>query len=201
MLGTTLWFVVVMGLMAAVLMDGAAGFGRAGVQAAAEHAVEAAMHDAVARYQNGLQTAIASADPAGLAGTEAVAAAPPLGGYATPVAAVPSAPVVQTPDPQASGAGPGFTVVTTVTPTTVENGADTIAWLQCNGFVQESRMSLRVTVRDQRGRRHHAARPARAVRHAAPVRRAAVQRGRRPQGRRRRQPGRRGRARRARARG
>ena len=158
MLGTTLWFVVVMGLMAAVLMDGAAGFGRAGVQAAAEHVVEAAMHDAVARYQTGLQHAIASADPAGLAGTEPVAAAPPLGGYATPVAAVPSAPVVQTPDPQASGASPGFTVVTTVTPTTVaapactpaapaaENGADTIAWLQCNGFVQESRMSLRVTV-------------------------------------------------------
>ena len=35
MLGTTLWFVVVIGLLAAALLNGAAAFGRAGVQAAA----------------------------------------------------------------------------------------------------------------------------------------------------------------------
>ncbi len=156
MLATALWFAAVLGLLTAVLLDGTAGFGRAGVQAAADHAVEAAMHDAVARYQNGLQAAIAGADPASLAGAAPAASAPPLGGYATPVAAVPTAPVVATPDPQATDGGPRFTVITAVVPTTLaapacapgaeQAGADTVAWLQCNGFVQESRMSLRVSV-------------------------------------------------------
>ncbi|MEA2718553.1 MAG: hypothetical protein QOJ39_417, partial [Candidatus Eremiobacteraeota bacterium] len=48
MLGTAMWLVVAMGLLAAVLLDAAAGFGRAAVHAAADHAIEAAMHDAVA---------------------------------------------------------------------------------------------------------------------------------------------------------
>ena len=51
---------------------------------------------------------------------------------------------------------------------------DTIGWLQCNGFVGESRMSLRVTCASSIRRRGAGA--ARAVRHAAAVRRAAVQR-------------------------
>ena len=57
MLGPTLWFVVAIGLLAVALLDGAAAFGRAGVHAAADHAVEAALHDAVADYQNRLQMA------------------------------------------------------------------------------------------------------------------------------------------------
>ena len=135
MLGTTLWFVVVIGLVAVALMDGAAAFGRAGVHAAADHAIDAAMHDAVADYQNRLQAA----------GEQAQTAATPLertfvaGGSALGTAA--------------------FTLAYTVTPTTLaapacppqattpSTGPDTIAWLQCGGFVRESRMSLRVVVR------------------------------------------------------
>jgi hypothetical protein len=134
MLGTTLWFVVVIGLVAVALMDGAAAFGRAGVQAAADHAVDAAMHDAVADYQNRLQAAAehAQAPATGLEGT----AAADTGG----------------------AGGARFTLAYTVTPTTLtapacpqagppSTGPDTIAWLQCGGFVRESRMSLRVAVR------------------------------------------------------
>jgi len=59
------------------------------------------------------------------------------------------------PDP---GSAMPFTVTYTVTPTTVaapscaalagttSAGPDAIAWLQCDGFVQESRLSLRVDV-------------------------------------------------------
>jgi hypothetical protein len=133
-LGSTLWFVVVIGLVSAALMNGAAAFGRAGVHAAAEHAVDAAMHDAVADYQNLLQAA----------GEQAHA---------------PAAPLERT--FAATGGAPGaarFTLAYTVTPTTVAapacppaadspSGPDAIAWLQCGGFVRESRMSLRVTVR------------------------------------------------------
>jgi hypothetical protein len=135
-LGTTLWFVVVIGLLAAALMNGAAAFARAGVHAAADHAIEAAMHDAVADYQNQLQAA---------------------GEH-------PNAPVqsfARTFAPQAGDntAGRGFTLAYTVTPTTLtapacpqaatppSTGPDTVAWLQCGGFVRESRMSLRVVVR------------------------------------------------------
>ena len=134
MLGTTLWFVVVIGLVAVALTDGAAAFGRAGVHAAADHAVDAAMHDAVADYQNRLQAAgeQAQAPPAALERTVA-------------------------PDTSAAG-GARFTLAYTVTPTTLtapacpqagadSSGPDTVAWLQCGGFVRESRMSLRVAVR------------------------------------------------------
>jgi hypothetical protein len=136
-LGTTLWFVVVIGLVAVALMDGAAAFGRAGVQAAADHAIDAATHDAIAGYQNRLETAAGQgqtlASP--LEGTSAVSGV--------------------------SGT-PGFTLAYTVTPTTLaapdcapvspqaavpSTGPDAIAWLQCGGFVRESRMSLRVDVR------------------------------------------------------
>ena len=134
MLGATLWFVVAIGLLAVALMNGAAAFGRAGVHAAADHAIEAAMHDAVADYQNRLQAA---------------------GGDAS----TPAAPLERTFAPQSTDGAPAFTLAYAVTPTTVAapscaqsgtppaNGPDTIAWLQCGGFVRESRMSLRVVVR------------------------------------------------------
>ena len=134
MLGATLWFVVVIGLVAVALLDGAAAFGRAGVQAAADHAIDAAMHDAVAEYQNRLQTAGEQLQ-------------------------LPAAPLERTVAAEAGTTGtPGFTLAYTVTPTTLAAPAcaqpagpstapDTIAWLQCGGFVRESRMSLRVVVR------------------------------------------------------
>ena len=136
MLGPTLWFVVVIGLLAVALLDGAAAFGRAAVQAAADHAIEAAQHDAVADYQNRLQTD---------------------GEHAQ----TPAAPLERTFPPPANDGGPGggFTLAYAVTPTTLappacaqagtppSAGPDTIAWLQCGGFVRESRMSLRVVVR------------------------------------------------------
>jgi hypothetical protein len=136
-LGATLWFVVVIGLLAAALLDGAAAFGRAGIHAAADHAIEAAMHDAVADYQNRLQMA---------------------GDHAE----TPAAPLERTFPPQPNDGAPGaarFTLAYAVTPTTLaapacaqpatvpSGGPDTIAWLQCGGFVRESRMSLRVVVR------------------------------------------------------
>ena len=137
MLGTTLWFVVVIGLVAVALMDGAAAFGRAGVQAAADHAIDTATHDAIASYQNRLASAAGQGQtPASpLEGTSAVN--------------------------EGSGTA-GFTLAYTVTPTTLaapacpqatqqattpSTGPDAIAWLQCGGFVRESRMSLRVAVR------------------------------------------------------
>lgn len=132
MLGTTLWFVVALGLLAVTLTDGASAFGRAGVQAAADHALEAAVHDAVADYQNRLQSAAGSAPPA--AALERTLAA-------------------------SDGGSGGFTIAYSVTPTTLapptcpqagaapSTGPDAIAWLQCGGFVRESRMSLRVVVR------------------------------------------------------
>lgn len=124
MLGTTLWFVVVIGLLATVLLNGAAAFGRAGVQAAAGHAVEGALHDAVADYQNQLQAAVAhgAAVPGALERTVA-----PVAYTVTPTTlAAPACP------------GPG---------TAPSAGPDTVAWLQCGGFVRESRLSLRVAVR------------------------------------------------------
>ena len=137
MLGTTLWFVVVMGLLAAVLMNGAAAFGRAGLQAAADHAVEAALHDALADYQNRLPAVLANGALAE--------------GGALPVVSV-------SPAPRAAGdgVGDGLTVAYDVTPTTVtapscttpeQDGADTVAWLQCSRSVRESRASLRLIVR------------------------------------------------------
>ncbi len=159
MLGTALWFVVALGLLAAVVLDGAAAFARAGVQAAADHALEGAMHDAVADYQNRLQSAIAPvvapfAPAAPFAGAE-----PDLGNYASPIATLPN-PLqgTVTAEAGANGASAALTVAYTVTPTTVAPPAcpqlaqrqparaDAIAWLQCSGMVQESRMSLHVVV-------------------------------------------------------
>jgi hypothetical protein len=155
-LGTTLWLVVAIGVLAAALMDGAAAFGRAGVQAAADHAVEAATHDAVADYQNVLQSAIAqSAAP--LAPAAPFTGAPPsLAGYANALAALPN-PLERTfVANEQSPSGPRFTLAYSVTPTTLtppscpqlgappSSGPDAIGWLQCSGFVQESRMSLHV---------------------------------------------------------
>ncbi len=146
MLGTTLWLVTVLGLLATVSIDAAAAFGRASLHAAADHAVEGAMHDAVAEYQNALQAAVAVAAPA-------------QGSYAAALATLPN-PLARTvpPDPAPDSAAPRFTVSYAVTPTTLAPPAcsaggqstsapDTIAWLQCHPAVQESRLSLHVTVR------------------------------------------------------
>ena len=155
MLGTALWFVVALGITATVLLDAAATFGRAGVQAAANRAVEAAMHDAVADYQNQFQASMAVA-AAALASPQPFAGTPPsLGNYTAAVAAIPN-PLVRTFAAAAGAAAPHFTLSYTVAPTTLAPpvcasappaaGPDAIAWLQCSGFVQESRLSLRVRV-------------------------------------------------------
>lgn len=154
MLATTLWYTIAIALLAGMLLDAAAAFGRAGVHAAADHAIEPAMHDALADYQRQLQSTIASAasplSPAApFAGTT-----PSLGGYAAALAALPN-PLERTIAPDPAASGPRFTLDYTVTPTTVaapscasasSSGADAIAWLQCAGFVQESRLSLHVMV-------------------------------------------------------
>ena len=157
MLGTALWFVVALGLLAAVVLDGAAAFGRAEVQAAADHALEGAMHDAVADYQNRLQAAIAQAVAPLAPVAPFSGAAPDFGNYASPIATLPDP--LQGTVALDEGANPPFTVAYTVTPTTLAppacpsaaqrqpDGADAIAWLQCSGMVQESRMSLHVIVR------------------------------------------------------
>jgi hypothetical protein len=158
MLGSALWFVVAFALLSAVLLDGAAAVGRATVHAAADHAVEAAARDAIADYQNALQVAIASS-AAALSPTQPFAGTPPsLDRYASAIATVPN-PLART-MPLDGENGLRFTVAYTVTPTTVappscpqldpgpaSGGTDTIARLQCNAFVQESRMSLHVVVR------------------------------------------------------
>jgi hypothetical protein len=157
MLGTALWLVVAMGLLAGVLLDAAAGFGRASVHAAADHAIEAAAHDAVADYQNRLQAALAIGGAG--AGSTGYASAPVVD-YAAAIRSLPS-PLTRTYAPGADASDPAarFVLDYAVTPTTVtapscarsgapdSNGPDAVAWLQCNGFVTESRMSLRVLVR------------------------------------------------------
>jgi len=139
MLGTSLWLVVTMGLLAAVLLDAAAAFGRASVHAAADHAIEAALHDAVADYQNRLQDALAH-------DTSALASDP---GYASAIAALPN-PLQRTYPPD------GFVLEYDVTPTTAAapacaraapDGLDAIGRLQCHPLVRESRMSLRIVAR------------------------------------------------------
>jgi hypothetical protein len=150
-LGTALWLVVALGLLAGVLLDGAAAFGRAGLHAAADHAIEAAMHDAVADYQNRLQTALAHDSlPQGATATR----------YDDAVRALPD-PLGRTYVPTANDGSPAarFTLDYAVSPTTLaapecprsaapdSSGPDAIGWLQCNAFVAESRMSLRVAVR------------------------------------------------------
>jgi hypothetical protein len=157
MLGTALWFAIAVTLLAGVLLDGAAAFGRASLHAAADHAIESAMHDALADYQNALQTAIAGAS-APLAPPRPFTGTPPsLGGFAGALASIPN-PLQTT----ITGNAP-FTVSYTVTPTTLDapacdalagnasSGPDTVAWLQCSGFVQESRLSLRIDVQVRDG--------------------------------------------------
>jgi hypothetical protein len=151
-LGTTLWFVVVMGLMATVLMNGAAAFGRASVQAAADHAAEAALHDALADYQNRLRPLIANGATASAAGAGGTL----MSGSPLPTVTVTPAQHTAGDGAGSSGEGPGFSVGYDVTPTTItppscawpeQSGADIVSWLQCHALVRESRASLRVTVR------------------------------------------------------
>ncbi len=159
MLGTALWFVVAFGLLAGVLLDGAAAFGRAGVQLAADRAVEGAAHDAIADYQNALQAAIAGSATVLAPAQPFAGTTPSLDGYTAALATLPT-PFARTVAVDGES-GLHFTVAYTVTPTTLaapscpelgatpSQGPDTIAWLQCSGFVQESRLSLHVVVQVQ----------------------------------------------------
>ena len=155
MLATALWFVIALGVTATLLLDAAAVAGRAAVQTAANHAVEAATHDAVADYQNQLAAAMASvagvlASPQPFSG-----ATPSLGNYAAALAAVPN-PLTRSFAAEPASSGPQFTLTYRIVPTTIAPpvcataapslGPDAIAWLQCSGFVQESRVSLEVSV-------------------------------------------------------
>ncbi len=164
MLATTLWFVVALCLTAALVLESAAAFARAGVRAAADHAIETALHDAVADYQQRLGGTIAVA-AAPLAPSEPFAGTPPsLGAYAGALGTLPN-PLQETVAAEPASGGPPLTLAYTVTATTVappdcdpaapanRSGADNVSWLQCSGFVQESRLSLRVAVqvRDANG--------------------------------------------------
>ncbi len=158
MLGTTFYFIVIFGLLAAVIMDGAAVFARAGLSAAAEHVVTGGVDDAVVHYQQALANTI-EADPAIqslhtpqlFTGTP-----PPVGVLSAAQAPPPTVTGTQTPPPSSTATGPRFTVQYYVTPTRVAaptcgsagspQGSDVIGWLQCEGFVQESRLSLHVVV-------------------------------------------------------
>jgi hypothetical protein len=161
MLGTSLFLAAIVALLAGVLLDGAAGFARAGVHAAADHAIDGVARDAVAAYQVQLAAAIAG-DPANallhppganspFTGTPApIAQLQP--GASPPAALDATLAATATPGP---GSDSAFTLVYAVTPTTLAAPActqnagvthDTIAWLQCNGHIQESRLSLRVVV-------------------------------------------------------
>jgi hypothetical protein len=159
MLGTTFAFIVILALVAGVMLDGAAAFGRAGIQAAAEHVVDGVVDDAVASYQRQLATAITS-DHAALAlltnGTFTGTPAPVT--VLSQPSAMPTQVATQPAPPADSSTVPRFAVRYSVTPTTVfapncsppgaapHQGADPIGWLQCDGYIQESRMSLHVTV-------------------------------------------------------
>lgn len=160
MLGTTLSLIVIMALIAGVLLDGMASFARAGIQAAADHVVSSTVDDATARYQQMLASAIANDGNDG-----ALESAATFTGTPAPVAVLTNASpppttltIAATPAPVATGGAPQFAVGYTITPTTVAPpqcpGAagsqtttrDVVAWLQCDGYVQESRMSLHITV-------------------------------------------------------
>ena len=158
MLGVALWFVVALGLLAAVVLDGAAAFGRAAVQAAADHALEGAIHDAVADYQNRLGRAIAQTAAPLSPAQPFAGATPALGSYASAIAALPNPLQGTFAAIDGSAARPAAIVTYTVTPTTIAAPSctptggspaepDAIGWLQCSGMVQESRMSLWVVVR------------------------------------------------------
>ena len=143
MLGTTLWFVVALGVLCATMLDAAALFGRAGVSAAANRAVESGAHDAIADFQNRLQLALAPAS----------AAAPPID-YAAALATIPNP--LSARIASVAGSAPALSIAYTVAPTTVSapacspnaanSGTDTIGWLQCADVVAESRLSLHVTI-------------------------------------------------------
>ena len=154
MLGTALWFVIALGVTATLLLDAAAVAGRAAVQSAANRAVEAATHDAVADYQNQLAGAMASVADA-LASPQPFSGATPELNYAAAIAAVPN-PLTRSFAAASAIPGSQLTLAYQVVPTTIappacataapSSGPDSIAWLQCSGFVQESRVSLQVSV-------------------------------------------------------
>ncbi|MBV8579305.1 MAG: hypothetical protein JOZ86_01560 [Candidatus Eremiobacteraeota bacterium] len=142
MLGATLWLVVVLGVLATVALDTVAGFGRAAVHAAAEHALGAALDDGLADFQARLRAAMA-ADPS------------PASGYANALGTLPNPLTASTEVDAPNGAR--LTVAYTVTATTLappacppdppSAGADAVVWLQCSSAVGESRLSLRVDAR------------------------------------------------------
>lgn len=131
MLGTTLWLLIAIALVGGLLIDLAGAFGRAAVHAAADHAIESGLHDALADYQNQL----ANAHAAG---------------------AVPGE-VQRTYQASPGTTATVFTIAYDVAPTTVSppacssggstDGPDAVGWLQCNPFIAESRVSLRLSVR------------------------------------------------------
>jgi hypothetical protein len=154
MTGTALWFAFALAVLATALLDAAATFGRASLQITAARAVDDAAHDALAGYQNRLGAAIATS-AAALQAPQPFAGAPPdLGGYAAALATLPNPLTIEsTPDP--AQPGPQFHLSARIVPTTLAPpacssappaGPDTIAWLQCNGVVQESRASIHLTV-------------------------------------------------------
>jgi len=147
MLGTTLAMTIAIALLAAALLDGAAAFARAGVHAAAEHAVEGATRDALADYQNALGAAIANANAADAAS-----------GYAGAIATLANPYSHAAANGSTGSPATAFAVAYDVVPTTVSapacgapgataNAPDAIGWLQCGGGIAESRMSLHVTAR------------------------------------------------------
>ena len=142
MLGTTLWIVLAIGVLATALLDAAAALARASVHGGAEHAVESTMHDAIADYQNRVGAAIANGDPSDAAS-----------GYPAAIASVPNPLASAVP---ASSGEPAVSYA--VVPTTLaapacaangasERGPDAVGWLQCGGDVAESRVSLHAVVR------------------------------------------------------
>ena len=159
MLGTTFAFIVILALIAGVMLDGAAAFGRAGIQSAADHLVDGAVDDAVATYQRQLAVAISS-DHAELAlltnGTFTGTPAPVT--ILSQPSVVPTQIATEPTPPADSSTVPRFAVRYSVAPTTLvapqclpsaqapQQASDAIAWLQCDGYIQESRMSLHVTV-------------------------------------------------------
>ena len=136
MLGTTMWFALVIGLLATVVVETAASLGRAALHAAADHALEPALNDALADFQNAVQRSRATGiAPGPLARTYASGPDVGEGGYRFTLTyeAVPTtiaAPSCGPPEGAAAPAGP-----------------DAVAWLQCSPIVRESRLSLHVTAR------------------------------------------------------
>ena len=138
MLGTTLWLIVAIGLLAAALLDAAAAFGRA-------------------RRERGCRSRGRGGDAGcggGLSERAAIGDRAPARRRANPLQRN-RTPPIRTADRGAGALQPGVRGDADdpdragVQPraATAQNGPDTIAWLQCNGYVAESRVSLRVMVR------------------------------------------------------